>query len=72
MFGKIVSHFEILEELGEGRTGHVHMAQDTKLTRETARSEISPDLTHCWRMESARQVRRSDASPLRTLVPTYG
>lgn len=36
MIGQTISHCRILEKIGEGGTGLVHMIQDTKLDRVVA------------------------------------
>ena len=43
--GQLISHYELIEKIGEGGMGHVYKARDAKLNHHVAIKLLPPDLT---------------------------
>jgi TolB-like protein/Tfp pilus assembly protein PilF/predicted Ser/Thr protein kinase len=61
MIGKAISHYKILEKLGEGAMGVVYKGEDTKLDREVALKFLSPNALGTEK-ERARFVHEAKAA----------
>ena len=44
MIGQILSHYKIIQKIGEGGMGEVYLAEDTNLNRKTAIKVLSHNI----------------------------
>ena len=57
MIGQTVSHYRIVEKLGEGAMGVVYLAEDTHLERQVAIKFLTDDSDHRYRARFLREAR---------------
>jgi serine/threonine protein kinase len=64
MLGKTVSHYKILEKLGEGGMGIVYLAEDKKLKRQVAIKFLPNHIAHNLEERTRFEVEAQAAAAL--------
>src|SRR2546423_15672923 len=74
MIGQTVSHYRILEKIGEGGMGVVYMAEDTHLGRHVAIKFLSAAHDHSYRARFLRESRAVStlSHPNIAIILAYG
>src|SRR2546423_6403281 len=74
MIGQTVSHYRILEKIGEGGMGVLYMAEDTHLGRHVAIKFLSAAHDHSYRARFLREARAVSvlSHPHIAIIHDYG
>jgi eukaryotic-like serine/threonine-protein kinase len=74
MIGQTVSHYRVVDKLGEGAMGAVYLAEDTHLGRQVAIKFLTDDRDHHYRARFLREARAVSAlsHPHIAIIHDYG